>query len=993
MNPWSLLYFTSFIFYVFSGIYVLRLSRKSIINIMFFLMCLTLSLWSLGYAFTTGAANLEQAQRWRVISTIGWSYFYSTMLIFFFSIINSKWVRSNIKYSFFLYIPSTFFFIMFAFYDKGELVKKSYGWVHVIYNRSVWSNIFDVYYICCVLAGFALLLNWRRKSQSLREKKQVQIIVITMLLALIGGGLTDTLLPILGIKILPLGILFCTIVISGIWRAITKYKMMNLTQEIAAEHVLVTMMDPVIIMNTDYIIGQVNKAATDLTGYTANELVGEEATLILNSFKEDSKLVKELLEKGFVNGFEIELISKDNKKTPCLCSGVCVKTDYGEKIGEILVLHDITRRRNNEELIKQVNENLRLKVSKLNNVFDNVGEGILSFKKDLIIQDEYSLECERIFKKSIHNVSFSELLFPDDQQMQLFVNELLINIFESDVVLREVYLSLLPDEVITHDRVININYKFTEDQSTEPIIMLIMTDITEKKELENKMDQERKALKMVIKAILNREDFIELIEEYKKFASRNFDNTEIENEDLLRMIHTLKGNFSQYYMINLIDYLDKLEESLCSNNQNFLKIDGEELNSWLLKDMDIIEAYVGRGFFKDGERFNVSNKQLSKIEEKIQLMLKPQEANKVLTLIQNLRKKSLHELLNNYLDYTMKLSERLEKKIKPININGDLIYVDAREYQEVIKTLVHIFRDCIDHGIETEDERLENGKDGYGEIICEIKELKREVQIIIGDDGRGINLLELEDKVVKEGLISREEFATLIDEEKIRMIFKHGITTKNRANSFSGRGVGLSAVEAAVLKCGGSINVSSEINKGTQFAISLPKRVNLDQEKFSPKDFIHAIVATTQGIIYNKTGYYLNDEQIEYNTMIELSEITVLISIKGSINCVIGFSVDAYKAQILVGSMLLGNISEEDLNEYMDDACGELVNTILGNTLEKYQETKGIFDIKIPVVIRNGGGYLRYNQSENICYRLSYENHYVNIYMLLEDEESMDFDE
>lgn len=986
MNLWSLLYFTSFIFYIFSGAYVLSLSKKSIINIMFSLMCLTLGLWSLGYAFTTAANTLEEAQRWRIVSTIGWSYFYTTMLIFLMSIVNSKWVKKNIKYSFFLYIPSTFFFVMFSFYDKGHLISQPYGWVHVIYNRSIWSHIFDIYYLSCVIVGFFLLLNWKRKSESLREQRQIHIILVTMLIALVGGASTDTLLPILNIKILPLGVVFCTIVVSGIWVAITKYKMMTLTQEIAAEHVLRTMMDPVIVLNTDYIIGQVNNAATDLTGYTPNEIIGEEASLIINEFTQDSKLVKELSNHGYINGYEIELMSKGNSKTPCLCSGVCVKTDYGEKIGAIFVLHDITRRKFNEELIKQTNERLKLKIAKLNNVFDNVGQGILTFKNDLKVQEEYSHECKKIFRKQIEKELFPNLLYPDDSQMQLFLKDLLKSIFESDFSLREIYLSLLPDELVTHNKSIKVEYKFTEDQDTEPITMAIITDITEKKQFQNEVDIERKTLRMVIKAIISRDELVELIRDYRTFINKKINSKDVDVDSLLRKIHTYKGNFSQYNMVNLVDKLNQLEESLSLPNVDIELIHQSDMLSWLNHDLDIIENYVGKGFFNGGDVYNLSSDQLSQFEEKVHLLLKPNEANKISSLIKDLKKKPLHDLLNNYVDYTMKLADRLGKKIKPFSITGDLVFVDRRDYQELIKSMVHIFRDCVDHGIEIEDERIEIGKENYGNIYCEVRDSKDEIIIIIGDDGRGINISELKDKVVEQGLLNKVEFESLSHDEKLKMIFKHRVSTKDHANIFSGRGVGLAAVEAAVIKHGGSIKVQSEDNKGTNFTIRLPKKTDNENNLFSSDDFLKDIVMTTRDIVSNKTGYDFLEKQMQYNNIIELDEITVLISIKGSINCMIGFSVDTYKAKHLVRSMLLGNIDDEELSEYMDDACGELVNTILGNTLEKYQESKGIIEIGIPIVLRNRGGYLRYNRSENICYRLTYENHNVNIFMLLEDE-------
>lgn len=824
MNTWPLIYFTAFLFYTFSGIYVLSLSRKSITNRLFFLICLTLSVWSLGFTFSLGAKDAAEALAWRGVSTFGWTFFYSTMLIFMFEITNNRFIKNRKKILASLYIPSIIFFLRFLNHDTGNYILTQFGWIYTLYSKTAWSYAFDAYYFICVLTSFVLLLRWHRRSESIRERKQAKIISTTLIIAFLSGGLVDTLLPILGIKTLPFGVVFCAIAIMGMWLGIVKYKMMNLTQEIAAEHVLVTMMDPVIVMNMNFVIGQVNKAAVSLAGYASQELIGEHVSYILESF-DSNRVAIELGTKGFTNGNELILVSKMGNETPCLCSGVCVNSDYGERVGYILVLHDITMRKQNEHLLENVNEQLKLKMSKIDNIFDNVKEGILTFHQDLMIENEYSLECAHIFGESIENQLFSRLLYPDNREKESFTTTLLNRIFEVNQEQRELYLPLLPSEVVVGHKNVNIHYQFTTDASAEPMMMAILTDTTEKKQLENCMEKERQTLKMVINAIINKEDFSELIAEYQEFAQMHQTDGTFDKELVLCKIHTLKGNCSQFNLLQLVDHLDKLETQLqASKNMSIsdLGIDPNELLSWLNKDLQIIEEIVGKNYFKTTESITIEESQLQSIEERIVAMENPDEVQSILKMIRGLREKSFQEMLSHYPAFTVNLGQRWGKMIQPFEITGDRVYADPNKYQEIIKNISHLFRNAVAHGIEFEDGRIESAKDVYGKIACDIIKREDSIQIVISDDGKGIDISAVERHSLASGLLTKEALMDLEEHQKLQLIFRHNMTTRETADTLSGRGIGLSAVKSAVDQCGGSIAVTSASNLGTTFTITLP---------------------------------------------------------------------------------------------------------------------------------------------------------------------------
>lgn len=640
----------------------------------------------------------------------------------------------------------------------------------------------------------------------------------------------------------------------------------------------------------------------------------------------------------------------------------------------------------NSGTLESINQALDNKNIKLKNIFNNVEQGFLTFGIDLKIQNEYSLECEKLFSKFIAGETLSSLLNPKDKNMQKFIDDLLTKIFNSSKYHKKIYIPLLPEEVTINNKVINLSYKEVKNEVNENIIMVIITDITEKRLLEKLMDEERSTLKMVVKTMMNRDDFKELVQAYGKFTAKSFKDTEPENyEGILRQIHTFKGNFSQYMMVNLVPKLDELETRLYKKKDNFNinNIDNFELNNWLEQDLHILEIFVGKDFIKEGEVFYIEKEKLMEIEKKIQESLTLKESRVILPLIKSLRYKSVKDLLKIYPDYVMQLSDRLSKNISPFNITGDNVMIDTNNYQEVFKALVHIFRNSVDHGIETEDERLNKGKDQIGNIQCEVVDLEDKFQIIISDDGRGINICALEQKCVNEGLYTKEEMCALTRKEKLELIYKHGITTKEEATYISGRGVGMSAVKQYVSESFGTIEIESEKDRGTLFSITLPKLDGSLENITTPQKFAQDLIKNAKDIIRGQTGVDFELKDIETKKTISLKNITALFSLKGTLNSLIMISVNEVLARRLVQGFIIDEVAEEAINDYFEDVIGEISNTILGNTFGSFENTKNIFHIGVPAVLSNTDAYIKYTQSQILSCELCSGKYEFSINMLL----------
>ncbi|HBA72905.1 MAG TPA: hybrid sensor histidine kinase/response regulator [Geobacter sp.] len=170
------------------------------------------------------------------------------------------------------------------------------------------------------------------------------------------------------------------------------------------------------------------------------------------------------------------------------------------------------------------------------------------------------------------------------------------------------------------------------------------------------------------------------------------------------------------------------------------------------------------------------------------------------------------------------LSRENGKKIE-LTISGDDIEIDRRILEEMKDPLVHLVRNCIDHGIENPAERRAKGKPQLGTIRIAVLPRDDKVELTIADDGGGIALDGIRSALLKSGMLSAERVAELSDQELMTHVFQSGITTSPIITEISGRGLGLAIVREKVEKLGGSVSVESTTCSGTSFRIVLPLTV------------------------------------------------------------------------------------------------------------------------------------------------------------------------
>ena len=165
------------------------------------------------------------------------------------------------------------------------------------------------------------------------------------------------------------------------------------------------------------------------------------------------------------------------------------------------------------------------------------------------------------------------------------------------------------------------------------------------------------------------------------------------------------------------------------------------------------------------------------------------------------------------------LSARLGKQVD-LKMSGEQTELDKTVLEKIGDPLVHLVRNSVDHGIELPDVRTANGKVASGTVFLEAYHKGGNITVEVGDDGGGLNKDRILAKARDRGLIGPNE--QLSDEQIYELIFLAGFSTAEQTTDISGRGVGMDVVRRNIKELGGTIEVRSQLGKGSRFIITLP---------------------------------------------------------------------------------------------------------------------------------------------------------------------------
>ena len=307
------------------------------------------------------------------------------------------------------------------------------------------------------------------------------------------------------------------------------------------------------------------------------------------------------------------------------------------------------------------------------------------------------------------------------------------------------------------------------------------------------------------------------------------------------------------------------------------------------------------------------------------------------------------------------LSGEFKKQIE-LKMEGESTELDRSLIEALHDPLIHIIRNSVDHGVELPAEREKKGKPPKG--ILSIKAYNEGNQIIVEifDDGKGINVQAVKEKVKEKGLMSENELNGLSARETMGLVFIPGLSTAKKVSNVSGRGVGMDVVKTNIEKMNGQVYIDSEEGKWTRLTLKLPLTlaimraliIRVNDELFAvPLNTVTELVKLRDGLIKPVDK---NEALVLRDMVIPIVDLSKIVASSESridegyiVVCNIGEKIIGVKAHSVVGQE---EVVMKPLGEFLGNINGVGGATIRG-------DGKVILILDLPAVIEHYGSLRR----------------------------------
>lgn len=491
--------------------------------------------------------------------------------------------------------------------------------------------------------------------------------------------------------------------------------------------------------------------------------------------------------------------------------------------------------KNLEKMVESRTAEVKRANTMLKAIMNSLGQGFLVFDERGICGDIYTKACEDILEIAPSGRSITQVLKKYGEDTK-----------HIDMWTKAVFSESLPFESLkelgpshfdhSENRYITLDYyPIREETGKIKSLVMVATDETREREAQLAMEKERQFSVMILKLIKNKEQFSQFLESAKqriedvKIQSEG-DIKQFDVEECFRILHTLEGEagvFGAKVILDASRHSQEIIEPLKNKITDEVVTIKEEFSKSIVELKKSYEFFISENeyTFNTLGLFDKDSVYLSKTS--LQKFLKfIKEKNISTDIIERFTSQFVNESVESNLAYFNDLSkqvaEKSGKQVNDIAFENCQIRIDVNIFRSLFSSLVHVFRNAVDHGIEEPEVRIMYGKPEAGNIKvrCDIDEELKKFKMLIEDDGGGIDPDLIREKLEEKGFSS--EYLAQPNEKIIQGIFEPGFSSRDEVGDFSGRGIGMDAVKTEVIKLGGNIHVESELGKGTKLFIEIP---------------------------------------------------------------------------------------------------------------------------------------------------------------------------
>ena len=486
---------------------------------------------------------------------------------------------------------------------------------------------------------------------------------------------------------------------------------------------------------------------------------------------------------------------------------------------------------NLDSIVKERTIQLSDKNKDIESIFANINQGIFILGKDLIIHPQYSKHLEKIFEvDQISSRSF-ESFFLQPSKLSIEKIEVLLKVLKGAIGELKYNFTLnhhlLPDEmdieVADKTKNLQIDWDTIIDSSDTILkIIVVVRDISFYKEMEKKEEMQSLELKILHEILKTGERSLTLFSDSSVDLLLKINgvllkrkNSELKSilPKTMQTLHTLKGNAKISGFETLARYIHQAE-SICSSLQNNLQTDNLSIFWDALQDVvNLGQKYrdiLKESRFLYGNHRNIEsfNNHLKYLED---MIASGKGSEEIYQQIQKIRKMNYGSYFSDLIDQNQLAIEEIARSKGMPNPKIDYIGDDfflSKDVSYLIGALNHLISNSMVHGIEDENERKLANKPPGGRITIEAVFSKNTVDILVKDDGRGVNLNKLLKSEVIDQMAQMDHLK--IEDLVSEKLFSSGFSTTEIVNANSGRGVGLGAARKLIEQNKGSIKLLLE---------------------------------------------------------------------------------------------------------------------------------------------------------------------------------------